>query len=106
MPPTVDKQYVYVAYKKGVVGSDGTFSAPKLFNRFPKSIAKQETKFYAHSSLTSAPKMMYCGTQAVRQCRRISATHTLGCGRLSEQPILMVLRTMWFPARVIRRRMV
>lgn len=56
MPPTVDKQYVYVAYKKGVVGSDGTFSAPKLFNRFPKSIAKQETKFYAHSSLTSAPK--------------------------------------------------
>lgn len=56
MPPTVDKQYVYVAYKKGVVGSDETFSAPKLFNRFPKSIAKQETKFYAHSSLTSAPK--------------------------------------------------
>lgn len=56
MAPTVDKQYVYVAYKKGVVGSDGTFSAPKLFNRYPKSIAKQETKFYAHSSLTSAPK--------------------------------------------------
>lgn len=56
MPPTVDKQYVYVAYKKGVVGSDGTFSAPKLFNRYPKSIAKQETRFYAHSSLTSAPK--------------------------------------------------
>lgn len=55
MPPTVDKQYVYVAYKKGVVGSDGTFSAPKLFNRFPKSIANQETKFYAHSSLSPAP---------------------------------------------------
>ena len=57
MAPTVDKQYVYVAYKKGVVGSDGTFSAPKLFNRFPKSIAKQEIKFYAYSSLTSAPKI-------------------------------------------------
>lgn len=55
MPPTVDKQYVYVAYKKGVVGSDGTFSAPKLFNRYPKSIAKQETKFYTNSSLTPAP---------------------------------------------------
>lgn len=57
MPPTVDKQYVYVAYKKGTVGSDGTFSTPKLFNRYPKSIAKQETKFYAYSSLTPAPKI-------------------------------------------------
>lgn len=55
MAPTVDKQYVYVAYKKGVVGSDGTFSAPKLFNRYPKSIAKQETRFYTNSSLTPAP---------------------------------------------------
>lgn len=55
MPPTVDKQYVYVAYKKGVVGSNGTFSAPKLFNRFPKSISKQETKFYTYSSLSPAP---------------------------------------------------
>ena len=57
MAPTVDKQYVYVAYKKGVVGSNGTFSAPKLFNRYPKSIAKQETKFYAHSSLTPKPSV-------------------------------------------------
>lgn len=56
MPPTVDEQYVYVAYKKGVVGSDGTFSAPKLFNRFPKSISKQETKFYTTSSLSPAPE--------------------------------------------------
>lgn len=55
MAPTVDKQYVYVAYKKGVVGSDGTFSTPKLFNRYPKSISKQETKFYTNSSLTPAP---------------------------------------------------
>lgn len=55
MPPTVDEQYVYVAYKKGAVGSDGTFSTPKLFNRYPKSISKQETKFYTNSSLTPAP---------------------------------------------------
>lgn len=55
MPPTVDEQYVYVAYKKGVVGSNGTFSTPKLFNRFPKSISKQETKFYTYSSLSPAP---------------------------------------------------
>lgn len=55
MAPTVDKQYVYVAYKKGVVGSDGTFSTPKLFNRYPKSISKQETRFYTNSSLTPAP---------------------------------------------------
>lgn len=55
MAPTVDKQYVYVAYKKGVVGSDGTFSTPKLFNRYPKSISKQETKFIAWHSLTDGP---------------------------------------------------
>lgn len=55
MAPTVDKQYVYVAYKKGVVGSDGTFSTPKLFNRYPNSISKQETRFYTNSSLTPAP---------------------------------------------------
>lgn len=56
MPPTVDEQYVYVAYKKGAVGSDVTFSAPKLFNRYPKSISKQETKFYTTSSLSPAPE--------------------------------------------------
>lgn len=55
MPPTVDEQYVYVAYKKGAVGSDGTFSAPKLFNRYPKSIIKQETRFYTWNSLSDAP---------------------------------------------------
>lgn len=56
MPPTVDEQYVYVAYKKGTVGSDGTFSTPKLFNRYPKSIANQETRFYTTSSLSPAPE--------------------------------------------------
>ena len=56
MFPTKDKQYVWVAYKQGEVGSDGEFSTPKLFNRFPKSISKQETKFYTNSSLTPAPE--------------------------------------------------
>lgn len=56
MPPTVDEQYVYVAYKKGAVGSDGTFSTPKLFNRYPKSISNQETRFYTTSSLSPAPE--------------------------------------------------
>ena len=55
MFPTKDKQYVWVAYKQGEVGSDGEFSTPKLFNRFPKSISKQETKFYTNSSLTPTP---------------------------------------------------
>lgn len=56
MEPTLEKQYVWVAYKQGEVGSDGEFSTPKLFNRFPKSISKQETKFYTNSSLTPAPE--------------------------------------------------
>ena len=55
MFPTKDEQYVWVAYKQGEVGSDGEFSTPKLFNRFPKSISKQETRFYTNSSLTPAP---------------------------------------------------
>ena len=55
MFPTKDKQYVWVAYKQGEVGSDGEFSTPKLFNRFPKSISKQETKFIAWHSLTDGP---------------------------------------------------
>lgn len=55
MFPTKDKQYVWVAYKQGEVGSDGEFSTPKLFNRFPKSISKLETRFYTNSSLTPAP---------------------------------------------------
>lgn len=50
MEPTREKQYVYVAYKKGEVGADGTFSAPKLFNRYPKSISSIETWYYAGDS--------------------------------------------------------
>lgn len=50
MKPTLDKQYVYVAYKKGEVGSDGSFSAPKLFNRYPKSVLRIETWYYAAGS--------------------------------------------------------
>ena len=50
MEPTLEKQYVYVAYKAGEVGSDGSFSEPKLFNRYPKSISRIETWYYAAGS--------------------------------------------------------
>lgn len=50
MEPTREKQYVYVAYKTGEVGADGTFSEPKLFNRYPKSISRIETWYYAGNS--------------------------------------------------------
>lgn len=50
MEPTREKQYVYVAYKTGEVGSDGSFSEPKLFNRYPKSISSIETWYYSAGS--------------------------------------------------------
>lgn len=50
MEPTREKQYVYVAYKTGEVGADGSFSEPKLFNRYPKSISSIETWYYAGNS--------------------------------------------------------
>lgn len=50
MEPTLEKQYVYVAYKTGEVGADGSFSEPKLFNRYPKSISSVETWYYAAGS--------------------------------------------------------
>lgn len=50
MEPTREKQYVYVAYKTGEVGADGSFSEPKLFNRYPKSISSVETWYYAGNS--------------------------------------------------------
>nr|DAG41915.1 MAG TPA: tail protein [Bacteriophage sp.] len=59
MAPTKDKRYVFVAYKRGELGSDGEFSKPQLFNRYPKSIVSQETKFIAWYSLTDAPKANY-----------------------------------------------
>lgn len=55
MAPTKDKRYVFVAYKRGELGSDGEFSMPQLFNRYPKSIVSQETRFIAWYSLTDGP---------------------------------------------------
>lgn len=55
MAPTEDKRYVFVAYKRGELGSDGEFSMPQLFNRYPRSIVSQETKFIAWPSLTDGP---------------------------------------------------
>lgn len=59
MAPTKDKRYVFVAYKRGELGSDGEFSMPQLFNRYPRSIVSQETKFIAWYSLTDAPNANY-----------------------------------------------
>ena len=59
MAPTVDKRYVFVAYKRGELGSDGEFSMPQLFNRYPRSIVSQETKFIAWYSLTDGPDANY-----------------------------------------------
>ena len=59
MAPTKDKRYVFVAYKRGELGSDGEFSMPQLFNRYPKSIVSQETRFLAWDSLTDGPKANY-----------------------------------------------
>lgn len=56
MEPTQEKQYVYVAYKVGEVGSDGVFSPPKLFNRYPKSIRLIAVYYYA-SSTSDANKL-------------------------------------------------
>lgn len=50
MKPTLEKQYVYVAYKAGEVGSDGIFSIPRLFNRYPKSVLRIETWYCAGDS--------------------------------------------------------
>ena len=50
MEPTREKQFVYVAYKTGEVGADGSFSGPKLFNRYPKSILSIETWYCAGDS--------------------------------------------------------
>ena len=50
MEPTLEKQFVYVAYKTGEVGADGSFSGPKLFNRYPKSISSIETWYCAGDS--------------------------------------------------------
>ena len=59
MAPTKDKRYVFVAYKRGELGSDGEFSMPQLFNRYPRSIVSQETKFIAWDSLTDGPDANY-----------------------------------------------
>ena len=55
MAPTKSSQYVWVAYKKGAVGSDGTFSTPKLFNRYPRSIDHQTCKYLTTSSISDNP---------------------------------------------------
>ncbi len=55
MATTDTYQYVYVAYKTGEIGSDGTFSTPVLFSRYPKSIDYETTKYYTWTSGKDAP---------------------------------------------------
>lgn len=88
MPPTVDEQYVYVAYKTGEVGADGTFSEPKLFNRYPKSISSIETWYYAagSSDINPSPSLFRdYGSQDFSEITLNGAT-----------PWLWIMKITWF----------
>lgn len=52
---TTSKPYIYVAWRKGEIGADGTFSTPKLFAQMPKSIKSADVVFILNQSSTTAP---------------------------------------------------
>ena len=88
MEPTLEKQYVYVAYKTGEVGSDGSFSEPKLFNRYPKSISSIETWYYASGSsdINPSPSLFRdYGSQDFSEITLNDAT-----------PWLWIMKITWF----------
>lgn len=88
MEPTREKQYVYVAYKTGEVGADGTFSEPKLFNRYPKSISRIETWYYAagSSDINQSPSLFRdYGSQDFSEITLNDAT-----------PWLWIMKITWF----------
>ena len=88
MEPTLEKQYVYVAYKTGEVGSDGSFSEPKLFNRYPKSISRIETWYYAagSSDINPSPSLFRdYGSQDFSEITLNDAT-----------PWLWIMKITWF----------
>lgn len=88
MEPTREKQYVYVAYKTGEVGADGTFSEPKLFNRYPKSISSIETWYYAagSSDINPSPSLFRdYGSQDFSEITLNDAT-----------PWLWIMKITWF----------
>lgn len=88
MEPTREKQYVYVAYKTGEVGADGTFSEPKLFNRYPKSISRIETWYYAagSSDINPSPSLFRdYGSQDFSEITLNDAT-----------PWLWIMKITWF----------
>lgn len=86
--PTREKQYVYVAYKTGEVGSDGSFSEPKLFNRYPKSISSIETWYYAAGSSDINPSPSLFRDYGSQDFSEITLN--------DDTPWLWIMKITWF----------
>ena len=88
MEPTLEKQYVYVAYKTGEVGADGSFSEPKLFNRYPKSISSIETWYCAGDSSEVNQKPTVFREHGSQDFRKITFDDVT--------PWLWIMKITWF----------
>jgi hypothetical protein len=88
MEPTQEKQYVYVAYKTGEVGADGSFSEPKLFNRYPKSILRIETWYCAGDSSEVNQDPTVFREHGSKDFRKITLN--------DETPWLWIMKITWF----------
>ena len=88
MEPTLEKQYVYVAYKTGEVGADGSFSEPKLFNRYPKSILRIETWYCAGDSSEVNQDPTVFREHGSKDFRKITLN--------DETPWLWIMKITWF----------
>lgn len=88
MDPTLEKQYVYVAYKTGEVGADGSFSEPKLFNRYPKSISRIETWYYAAGSSDINPSPSLFRDYGSQDFSEITLN--------DDTPWLWIMKITWF----------
>lgn len=88
MEPTREKQYVYVAYKTGEVGADGSFSEPKLFNRYPKSISSVETWYLAGKSSEVDENPYTFRTEGNQDFNKITFN--------DDTPWLWIMKITWF----------
>lgn len=88
MEPTREKQFVYVAYKTGEVGADGSFSGPKLFNRYPKSISSIETWYCAGDSSEVNQDPTVFREHGSKDFRKITLN--------DETPWLWIMKITWF----------
>lgn len=88
MEPTREKQYVYVSYKTGAIGADGSFSEPKLFNRYPKSISNVETWYYAGKSSAVDQKPSLFRDHGSKDFSEITLN--------DETPWLWIMKITWF----------